>query len=726
MLALNVRFSRVSLSGALLVLSAAPMVAQAASCDSQPCLTSPQSNLLVDNGSTLLVGTGAVLTDSIVSLGTIQLLDEGVANSTTIKDSGWLEARDSAKLTDTLMENGTLVLIGSATALTTRVNDGFFEVTQNAAVSDTRLDGGQMYVYGDALAKNTRVANSLMTVYQNGHAQQTTVNAGGELAVNDTASVGDTRINQGGTMTSVAGTTVSNTTVNQGGLMVLGAAATASDTTLNDGALLRLKGDAALNGANRIDGRVEFADPAVTGAFHTLTINGPLTGSGTFAMNTDLASLRGDLLKVQGPISDLHTLVVADSGHAPSGVQQALKLVEGNGGSGDFQLFGGTVDAGAYRYSLQKQGNDWYLGKPAISTPDENVHEPQIPPVDGQPETVLPPVDGHPEPVAKPVASQPPAIQQPLPQPQPQPQILSKGANAAVASQAATAALLDAQNGSTRQHFSDLRSGKDQGGIWARSYGAEQKLDTRTSRAFQQQANGMEIGADTALPTASGTLYVGALFDQGQGRQDFGERSKGTIDSTTLGAYASYQDHDGLYVDGALKYSRLNNEIKITRNLGEPVKAHYDNHAVSAEAQIGKVIDLGQDWFVEPQVGVQVTRISGGRYTASNGLDVQQDALTSVQSRVGAQFGRELQLDKGLRIKPYVKAAWVTEHAGDSEVKVNGARLDSRLPGSRAELGGGLMLTAAQNHHVYVEGQYAKGSDIEQPWAVNVGYRYNW
>lgn len=715
MLALNVRFSRVSLSGALLVLSAAPMVVQAASCDGLPCLTSPQSNLLVDNGSTVLAGTGATLTDSIVSLGTLQLLDESVASGTTIKDSGWLEARDNAKLTDTLMENGTLVLIGSATALTTRVNDGFFEVTQNAAVSDTRLDGGQMYVYGDALAKNTRVANSLMTVYQNGHAQQTTVNAGGELAVNDTASVDDTRINQGGTMTSVAGTTVSNTTVNQGGMMVLGAAATASDTTLNDGALLRLKGDAALSGANRLDGRVEFADPAISGAFHTLTINGPLIGNGTFAMNTDLAALRGDLLKVQGPISDLHTLVVADSGNAPSGAQQALKLVEGNGGSGDFQLFGGTVDAGAYRYSLQKQGNDWYLGKPAISTPDESIQEPQIPPVDGQPETVV-----------QPVVIEPTATPQPQPQPQPQSQILSKGANAAVASQTATAALLDAQNGSTRQHFSDLRSGKDQGGIWARGYGAEQKLDTRTSRAFQQQANGMEIGADTALPTASGTLYVGALLGQGQGRQDFGERSKGTIDSTTLGAYASYQDQDGLYVDGALKYSRLNNEIKITSNLGEPVKAHYDNHAVSAEAQIGKVIDLGRDWFVEPQVGVQVTRISGGRYTASNGLDVQQDAMTSVQSRVGAQFGRELQLDKGLRIKPYVKAAWVTEHAGDSEVKVNGARLDSRLSGSRAELGGGLMLTAAQNHHVYVEGQYAKGRDIEQPWALNVGYRYNW
>ncbi|MDN4543998.1 MULTISPECIES: autotransporter outer membrane beta-barrel domain-containing protein [unclassified Pseudomonas] len=42
-----------------------------------------------------------------------------------------------------------------------------------------------------------------------------------------------------------------------------------------------------------------------------------------------------------------------------------------------------------------------------------------------------------------------------------------------------------------------------------------------------------------------------------------------------------------------------------------------------------------------------------------------------------------------------------------------------------AEIGGGLSVAAKQNHHFYAEGGYTKGSDIEQPWAVTVGYRYN-
>ena len=276
----------------------------------------------------------------------------------------------------------------------------------------------------------------------------------------------------------------------------------------------------------------------------------------------------------------------------------------------------------------------------------------------------------------------------------------------------------------TTGHFAELRSGKDKGGIWTRGYGAEQHVDSGTSRAFQQQVGGMEIGADKALPVAGGTLYLGGLIGQGQGRQDFGEASKGMIDSVTVGGYASYLDQTGLYVDGALKYSRLDNDINITSNLGDKVKADYRTHAVSADMQVGKPIDLGKGWFVEPQVGLQVARISGGQFTASNGLTVEQDAMHSVQSRVGGMLGRELKLDNGLSVKPYAKVSWITEHAGDSHVQVSGVKLDSRLPVSRGELGGGLMVSAASGHNLFVEGGYTKGND--QPWAVTAGYRYQW
>lgn len=686
----GVRFSRFSVSSAVLMFGCVPVSAFAASCDSLSCLTTPQANVAVNNGTGVDVGTGGTLTDSTVNHGHIRVWDAGVANGTTIDGDGWLYLYDNATASGSTVENGGMVVVGSATALDTIVNGGDLDVTENAAISDTRLNGGALWVYGDALAKSTEVNNSQMTVYQNGNAERTTVNDGGELSVRDSATVIDTVVNQGGMMAVNAGTHVHFTTVNQGAAMVLADQADASDTTINSGGFLQLKGDAVLGGASHIGGQVAFADPAVNG-FHTLTLKGPLTGNGTFLMNTDLAALQGDLLSVEGPVSGTHTLVVADSGHSPSGALQKLMLVDGNGGSGGYTLYGQTVDAGAYRYQLQQQGDDWYLANLAAQDPlNPNVDIPGI-----QPPSVSPA------------------------------ESLSKGANAAVGNQAASAGLIDAQMNATNQHFGDLRSGKDQGGVWMRGYGVEQHLDTGSSRAFQQQAEGMEIGADTALPFADGVLYVGGLLGKGQGRQDFGEASKGDIDSTTLGAYASYLARSGLYVDGALKYSRLHNDIDITSNLGDKVEARFDNHAVSTDVQIGKAFDLGRGWFVEPQVGLQMARISGGSYTASNGLNVEQDAMNSVQSRVGGMFGRDLELGDGISVKPYAKAAWITEHAGDSQVTVSGAKLDSRLPGSRAEVGGGIRL-AADRHSFFAEGGYTRDSDIEQPWAVTLGYRYNW
>lgn len=790
MFASSMRLSRlsVSVSGAMLVLGATPGVANSASCvPTLSCVTEPLSNQRISNTHLIIIGTGGVLSDSTVNNGRIhlydsgrstgirvedrgllQLFDNGVAQDSIVQNNGLMEIRESAKALRTTVEGGAslqlfdaalaenstvkskgqmdvqgtakairstveadgqlvfhdmavaedsivqnsgrLGVLNSAIALRTNVDGGNMQVEDTAVARDTRLNGGALWVKGSATAEDTHVNNGRMTVYESGQATRTTVNGGGVLSVRDNAQTHDTIVYQYGLIDSVAGTHVHRTTVSAGGTMVLGDGAAAIETTIHQGGELHLKGDAALSGNNQFDGVVRFAPPL--DSFHTLTIDGPLSGNGSFLMNTDLTSRQGDLLKVLGSVSNSHTLVVADSGNAPADAQQGLMLVDGNGGDGDFKLHGQTVDAGAYRYELRQQGDDWYLANlnmPNVPNMPEVPDAPDAPDAPGTPATPATPND---------IPKQKPTV--------PEAQTLSKGANAAVASHAASAALISAQMNATTAHFGELRSGKDKGGVWTRTYGVEQHVDTGTSRAFKQQINGLEIGADQALPLDYGTLYLGGLIGQGRADQDFGEASKGKIDSTTLGGYASYQDHSGLYVDGALKYSYLDNNINITSNLGDKVKASYRNHAVSADVQLGKHIELGQGWFAEPQAGLQLAHISGASYTAANGLSVEQDSMLSVQSRVGGTLGRDLQMPEGLALKPFAKATWVTEHAGDSLVKVSNAKLDSRLPGSRAEMAGGVMVTVADKHNVFAEAGYVKGNTIEQPWAATVGYRYNW
>ncbi|WP_347340470.1 autotransporter outer membrane beta-barrel domain-containing protein [Pseudomonas sp. TH43] len=53
-------------------------------------------------------------------------------------------------------------------------------------------------------------------------------------------------------------------------------------------------------------------------------------------------------------------------------------------------------------------------------------------------------------------------------------------------------------------------------------------------------------------------------------------------------------------------------------------------------------------------------------------------------------------------------------------------RIRILLFGSAATLGGGVILQTAEKHKFYIDAEYSKGASIEQPYAVNVGYRYMW
>ncbi|PQZ91459.1 MULTISPECIES: autotransporter outer membrane beta-barrel domain-containing protein [Pseudomonas] len=444
---------------------------------------------------------------------------------------------------------------------------------------------------------------------------------------------------------------------------------------LGGASVWQMTGNSSIQSLDLQDGRVNF-DHA-DGQFKTLTTD-KLAGTGSFQMNTNLATLEGDLLVVSAAngATGNHTLFIEDSGVSPKNASDVLRVVDTHGGDAQFGLYGGHVDAGAFRYTLGKDGDDWFLSNAGGANPG--------------------------------------------------PQDLSKGANAAIAAHTAGAAMWTSQMDALVKRLGELRMGKDEGGVWTRAIGKQFDVSEKSSRAYQQNISGVEIGADTAIALNRGKVYVGGMVGTAKSDLNFGEGASGEIDSKMLGAYATYLDDSGVYVDSVFKYNRLNNQIKTPTNLGNPVKASYDTNGIGASVEVGKHIALESGWFVEPQVALTASRTQGARYTASNGLKVKTDDLDSLQSRVGSLFGRNIQLDNGMQAQPYVKASLITEHAGNSKVNVNGSRLDAELQGNRVELGFGGVVRVSANSKVSLDAEYAKGSAIEQPWGVTLGYRYSW
>lgn len=439
-----------------------------------------------------------------------------------------------------------------------------------------------------------------------------------------------------------------------------------------DQSVWQMTGDSQVGNLDMKGGQVNY-----TGSpFSTLNVDGNLSGTGSFMMTTDLAGLQGDLLRVGGQIEGDHTLIIEDTGREPAMTGGELRVVDGNGGAGKFALYGDHVDAGAFRYGLEQQGDDWFLANHA---PDP-----------GKPED------------------------------------LSKGSNAAIASQMAVATLWSSQMGVLVKRLGELRMGQDNGGVWTRAIGSKFNVDENASRAFTQNNGGVEVGADKAIPLASGKVYVGGMVGAGRSDLNFGEGATGSIDSKMVGAYATYLNDSGIYVDTVLKYSHFNTDIKTPTNLGASVKSSYGSHGIGMDVEVGKHIMLKDGWFVEPQLELTATRTQGAQYTASNGLQVDARRVDSLQSRVGTLLGRNMTLENGLNIQPYVKASYINEHAGKSHVKVNGNRFKTDLAGDRGELGFGAIVQVSAKSKISLDADYAKGDAIEQPWGVTLGYRYLW
>ncbi|WP_156115071.1 autotransporter outer membrane beta-barrel domain-containing protein [Pseudomonas sp. ML96] len=475
----------------------------------------------------------------------------------------------------------------------------------------------------------------------------------------------------------------------------------------------RMNGNSSLSNLDLENANVVFN---AANGFHTLSIAGDLTGSGSFQMNTDLSSVQGDLISVGGHAEGQHTLVIADSGREADGTQ--LLVVETHGGAGQFDLYGDHVDAGAYRYNLEQKGQDWYLVGADNGTGPVDPVDPVDPTDPGtDPGTTDP--DGPGGNTGKPGGSG----NEGKPS---QPDILSKGSNVALGMQSAAANLYYSELGTLTQRLGELRLGHDQGGVWVRGIGKSLHMNENRSRAYDQNLSGVEIGADRAIALDQATLYVGGMVGASRSDMDFGERSSGDIESRMLGAYATYLRDDGWYVDNVIKYNRLDGDTKVISNVDESVKGDYSGNAVGVSVEVGKQIDLGDGWFVEPQAQLAATHLEGPQYTSSDGLKVKASDTDSVQGRLGVRGGRTMRLDSGMQLQSYLITSYIDELSGDQSVTVNGHKFDNALPGSRTEIGIGNALQISPQQKVSLEANYANGHDMEQPWAVTLGYRYLW
>lgn len=437
-------------------------------------------------------------------------------------------------------------------------------------------------------------------------------------------------------------------------------------TSLNvgNGSYWELTADSQVGALNLVDGTVIFGH---TDAFYQLDLDS-LDGNGTFVMGTDFANGITDFLNISGEANGSHSLLLAASGTEPVN-PEAIRIVHTGGGDAQFSLAGDVVDVGAYSYGLKKDGTDWFLD--------------------------------------------------------PNNRVISPATRSVMALFNTAPTVWYGEATSLRTRMGELRFEPGQAGVWMRGYGNKYKVAESTGVGYNQNQQGFTLGADT--PLADSQWLVGVMAGHSTSGLNLKRGTSGTVKSYYVGAYATWLDEEsGLYFDAVAKLNRFHNESKVGLSDGTKSKGKYANTGGGLSAEFGRNIKLDDGYFVEPYAQLSTVVIQGANYNMKNGLHADGERTRSIMAKAGATVGRDIQLDSGSVLQPYLRAAMVHEFANNNKVAVNNHEFNNHLSGSRAEFGAGVAVKLSQNLQLHADLEHSSGGRVEQPWGANVGVRYSW
>ncbi|MBP6117572.1 MAG: autotransporter outer membrane beta-barrel domain-containing protein [Neisseriaceae bacterium] len=735
------------------------------------------TNLQVDKGALIRVLDGGTLKDSAIS-GTVYVSENteglndpglsidntindggkmyvylsGQSSGTTINQGGYEHVQQAGQATGTQVnQGGTQNVNNDGTAYNTIIHDGGRQLVQlNSHAEGTLVEaGGSQLVYHNAQVSDSIVYGE-QTLFENtagkgaAQADNTKLYGEGKQRVQNGASATHTQLFDQSTQSIYAGSSTDTTTINDQAKTWLAAGAQATGLTqVNQQGQLQLQagdgngayaehvvlnGPAAaaiiIPGANGTDathigqlngdGQVRFVTTGNELNFTNLNVD-KLAGNMQFFFDTEINSQQGDYLTLK-QASGQHKVTVQDSGAEITRPDETnLDLITDQSGGAGFDLAAlnganiQAVDGGSYLYYLHAREENgekvWYLS----ATKEEETPNPNPEPEPGP----------NPEPNPEPNPN-------PEPGPQPTPNLsASNHTKAILALAAAPQFIFNNELNNLRFRHGSLKENAGQGGVWTRAIGAKTNVDSGNTQFKLEQA-GVEVGADTVFENSRGQTLVGLFGSWGNAdvKHALGGTSK--VNSSSLGAYATYFDQSGLYVDGVLKLNHFRNKLQAVSPTGANINGDYSQNAVGGALEVGFKQTLAQQYFVEPYGRLSYVQVNGTRFTTNgkNGMKVNIDDQKSFQTEIGLSAGKDFQVNKAV-ITPYLKAAWAHEFQDNNRIHTNKvATWENDFSGSVGKFGLGLNAKISDTTALFTELNYTKGSKVEAPIQANIGLRH--
>ena len=271
------------------------------------------------------------------------------------------------------------------------------------------------------------------------------------------------------------------------------------------------------------------------------------------------------------------------------------------------------------------------------------------------------------------------------------------------------------------KRMGDLRATPYKSGVWVRYNGGKFKW---SDGDLENDFHMIQLGIDT-MPTEN-NIRFGTAFSYTKGDADFNGGSA-DLDTYSLALYGTWLGDKGQYVDVIGRVASIKNDAN-ARSLTGQGKAYdgkMDNTGLSLSAEAGWRFALPYNLFIEPQVEATYSYIDSDSFRYGD-RKYELQSTDSFIARAGFMAGIQCPDNKG---NVYVRASVVHDFLGETDVKVSNAHMSRTVSndfgGTWGEFGIGANVSVSDNTYVYADVEHTTGGEIEEPWRVNFGVRYN-
>lgn len=271
------------------------------------------------------------------------------------------------------------------------------------------------------------------------------------------------------------------------------------------------------------------------------------------------------------------------------------------------------------------------------------------------------------------------------------------------------------------KRMGDLRATPYKSGAWVRYNGGKFKW---SDGDLENDFHMIQVGIDT-MPTES-NIRFGTAFSYTKGDADF-DGGSADLDTYSLALYGTWLGDKGQYVDVIGRVASIKNDAN-ARSLTGQGKAYdgkMDNTGLSLSAEAGWRFALPYNLFIEPQVEATYSYIDSDSFRYGD-RKYELQSTDSFIARAGFMAGIQCPDNKG---NVYVRASVVHDFLGETDVKVSNAHMSRTVSndfgGTWGEFGIGANVSVSDNTYVYADVEHTTGGEIEEPWRVNFGVRYN-